>query len=204
VITVYGLTLSGNCWKVRQILDSTGRAYRWVDTDSNAGATRTPEFLAMNPNGKVPLVELDDGARITESNAILAHFAEGTAWLPPPGLARTRVFEWLFFEQYSHEPYVAVARNWIRYLKAKDRYADRLPEIWERGHRAFGVMELRLRAHPWLTDAGMTIADLALFAYTHVAEEGEFDLTRYPGLRAWLDRVHAHPGIRPLSSPRAS
>jgi glutathione S-transferase len=203
VLSVYGLTLSGNCWKVRQILDSTGRSYRWVETDSNAGATRTPEFLAMNPNGKVPLVELDDGARITESNAILAHFAEATAWLPPPGLARTRVFEWLFFEQYSHEPYIAVARNWIRYLKARDRYADRLPEIWERGHRALGIMELRLQAHPWLTDAGITIADLALFAYTHVAEEGEFDLTRYPGLRAWLDRVRAHPGIRPLSPARA-
>lgn len=200
MITVYGSTPSGNCWKVRQILELTTLPFRWVETDSNAGATRTPAFLAMNPNGKVPLVELEDGARITESNAILAHFAEGTAWLPPPGLLRTRVFEWLFFEQYSHEPYVAVARNWIHYLKAKERFADRLPDIWDRGHRALGVMELRLRSHSWLTDAGMTIADIALFAYTHVAEEGEFDLSRYQGVRAWLDRLGKHPGIRPIST----
>ncbi|MGO9830330.1 MAG: glutathione S-transferase family protein [Myxococcaceae bacterium] len=199
MISVYGSSPSGNCWKVRQILELTDQPYRWVETDSNAGATRTPEFLAKNPNGKVPLVELDDGARITESNAILAHFAEGTPWLPPPGLPRTRVFEWLFFEQYSHEPYVAVARNWIRYLRAKERYADRLPDIWERGHRAFKVMERRLQGHPWLTDAGITIADLALFAYTHVAEEGEFDLSPYIGMRAWLDRLRAYPRIRPLA-----
>lgn len=198
MITVYGYAPSGNCWKVRQILELTGRPFRWVDTDSNAGATRTPEFLAMNPNGKVPLVELSDGTRITESNAILAHFAEGTVWLPPPGLARTRVFEWLFFEQYSHEPYLAVARNWIRFLKAKEHYADRLLDIWARGNRALGVMESRLRSHSWLTDSGMTIADIALFAYTHVAEEGEFDLGPYPGVRAWLDRSRQHPGIRPI------
>lgn len=201
MITVYGSTPSGNCWKVRQILELVRQPFRWVETDSNAGATRTAEFLAMNPNGKIPLVELDDGARITESNAILAHFAEGTPWLPAPGLPRTRVFEWLFFEQYSHEPYVAVARNWISHLKAKERFIDRLPDIWARGHRALGVMELRLRSQPWLTDAGMTIADLALFAYTHVAEEGEFDLLPYPGLRRWLDRLRQVPGVRPLSSP---
>jgi glutathione S-transferase len=201
MVTVYGSTPSGNCWKVRQILELVGQPYRWVETNSNAGETRTAAFLTKNPNGKVPLVELEDGALITESNAILAYFAEGTTWLPMPGLARTRVFEWLFFEQYSHEPYVAVARNWIRFLNAKERYADRLPEIWERGHRALGVMENRLRAHRWLTDSGMTIADLALFAYTHVADEGEFDLNRYPGIRDWLSRILEDPAIRPLSRP---
>jgi glutathione S-transferase len=200
MVTVYGSTPSGNCWKVRQILELRQTPFRWVETDSNAGATRTAEFLAMNPNGKVPLVELDDGARITESNAILAHFGEGTGWFPPPGLPRTRVLEWLFFEQYSHEPYVAVARNWIRYLKAKERFADRLPEIWQRGYRALGVMELRLTSHEWLTDAGMTIADIALFAYTDVAEEGDFDLSPYLGVRRWLDRLRAYPGMRPLSA----
>ena len=202
MLTVYGSTPSGNCWKVRQILELTGRPHHWVETNSNAGATRTPEFLAMNPNGKVPLVRLDDGSYLTESDAILAHFAEGTPWLPPPGLPRTRVFEWLFFEQYSHEPYIAVARNVIQFVKAKERWADRLPEIWERGHRALTIMDTRLRAHPWLTDVGVTIADLALFAYTHVAEDGEFDLSPYPGLRTWLARVHALPGLRPLSPLR--
>jgi glutathione S-transferase len=202
MITVYGYTPSGNCWKVRQILELTGQPHRWVDTDSNGGATRTPEFLAMNPNGKVPVVRLESGEVLTESDAILAHFAEGTGWLPPPGLLRTRVFEWLFFEQYSHEPYIAVARNWIRYLNARERYRDRLPEIWERGYRALSVMERRLAAHTWLTDGGMTIADIALFAYTHVADEGEFDLGPYPGVRAWLDRVRGTPGIRPISPAR--
>ena len=199
MITVYGSTPSGNCWKVRQILDLVALPYRWVETNSNAGETRSAGFLAKNPNGKVPVVELDDGAIITESNAILAHFAEATPWLPAPGLPRTRVFEWLFFEQYSHEPYVAVARNWIRYLQAKDKYAERLPEIWERGNRAFAVMEKRLQTRPWLTDSGITIADLSLFAYTHVADEGEFDLGPYPGIRAWLDRTRTYPGIHSLA-----
>ncbi len=111
MITVWGMAMSGNCWKAAQILNLTGHPFEWVETDSNAGATRTPDFLAINPNGKVPAMRLDDGTVITESNAILLHFAEGTPWLPPPGLKRTRVMEWLFFEQYSHEPYIAVARN---------------------------------------------------------------------------------------------
>lgn len=204
MLTVYGSASSGNCWKPAQILELTGRDYRWVEIDTMAGATRTPEFLALNPNGKVPVVVLEDGAVLTELNAILAHFAEGTDYLPPPGLARTRVFEWLFFEQYSHEPYVAVARSWIAVRKAKDRHADRLPELWERGHKALAVMERRLAAAPFLTDPGLTIADLALFAYTHVAGEGEFDLSPYPGIRAWLDRVAAHPGVRRLGDFRTS
>jgi glutathione S-transferase len=199
MITAYGYSPSGNCWKVRTILELTGRPFRWVETDSNKGLTRTPEFLARNPNGKVPTIVLDGGEVITESNAILCHFAEGGKLLPPPGLARTRVLEWLFFEQYSHEPYIAVARNWIHHLKAKDRYADRLPEITQRGYHALGVMEKRLAASDWLTDAGFTIADIALFAYTQVAEEGEFDLSRFPGIGRWLDRVRAVEGVRPLS-----
>lgn len=196
--TAYGFSRSGNCWKVRQILELTGAPFQWVEIDSNAGGTRTPEFLALNPNGKVPIVVLDGGAVITESNAILLHFAEGTRVLPAPGLARTRVVEWLFFEQYSHEPYIAVARNWIAYLKAKDKYADRLPEIWERGYKALDVMERRLSGNDFLTDSGFTIADIALFAYTHMADEGEFDLGRYPGIRGWLRRVAGLPGINPI------
>mgnify|MGYP001359787418 CR=1 FL=1 len=195
MITVYGYSPSGNCWKVRQILELTGRPYDWIETDSNAGQTRTAEYLTKNPNGKVPIAVLDDGSIITESNAILAHFAEGTPFLPAPGLARTRVFEWLFFEQYSHEPYIAVARNWIAYQKAKDTYADRLPDIWERGHKALAIMEQTLSRHNWLAGSDMTIADIALFAYTHVADEGEFDLGRYPGLKRWLARVDAVPGV---------
>jgi glutathione S-transferase len=192
------MTVSGNCWKAAQILRLTGHAFDWVETDGNSGATRTPEFLAVNPNGKVPVVVFGDGTVITESNAILAHFAEGTRWLPPPGLPRTRVFEWLFFEQYSHEPCIAVARNIVSYLKAADRFQERLAQCRERGAQALSVMERRLGAHDWLTDAGPTIADLSLFAYTHVADEGGFDLGDYPGVGAWVARVAALPGITTL------
>jgi glutathione S-transferase len=198
MITVYGTAVSGNCWKVGTILRLTGQAFAWVETDSNSGATRTEKFLKINPNGKVPVVVLSDGAVITESGAILTHFAEGTRWLPPPGLARTRVMEWLFFEQYSHEPYIAVARNIITYLKAADRFAERLAQCRERGAQALAVMERRLSAHDWLTDAGPTIADLALFAYTHVADEGGFELADYPGVAAWVARVAALPGVARL------
>jgi glutathione S-transferase len=195
MITVYGMVESGNCWKAAQILRLTGQAFDWVETDSNSGATRTEKFLALNPNGKVPTVVLADGAVITESNAILLHFSEGTPWLPPPGLARTRVHEWLFFEQYSHEPYIAVARNIVCYLKAAEKFPERLAQCRERGAQALAVMERRLAAHDWLTDAGPTIADFSLFAYTHVADEGGFSFSEYPGVAAWVSRLAALPGI---------
>ncbi len=195
MITVYGMAVSGNCWKVAQILRLTGREFRWVEVDANKGETRTPEFLARNPVGKIPAAELDDGTVLIESNAMLAHFAEGTPWLPPPGLPRTRVFEWLFFEQYSHEPNIAVARNIISHLRTGTQQAERLEQCRAGGERALGVMELRLARNDWLTDAGPTIADLALFAYTHVADEGGFDLARWPGVAAWVERVAEIPGI---------
>jgi glutathione S-transferase len=199
MLTVYGMAVSGNCWKAAQILRLVGKPFRWVEIDGNSGATRTPDFLALNPNGKVPIVVLGDGSVITESDAILLHFAEGTPWLPPPGLARTRVHEWLFFEQYSHEPYIAVARNIIAYQKAADRFPERLAQCRERGAQALAVMERRLAGHEWLTDSGPTIADLALFAYTHVAHEGGFDLADYSGVAAWVARLAALPGIETLA-----
>ncbi len=198
MITVWGQSVSGNCWKVAQILRSVGLPYTWVEIDSNAGETRTAAFLARNPTGQVPVVALPDGAILTQSGAVLAHFAEGTPWLPPPGLPRTRVFEWLFFEQYSHEPYVAVARNIIAYQRTRATQQDRLAVCWQKGAAAFDVMEHRLAAHDWLTDAGPTIAELALFAYSHVADEGEFDLARWPGVSRWLARVRDLPGLVPL------
>ena len=198
MITVHGFAISGNCWKATTILRLTGHDFRWMETDSNAGGTRTAEFLALNPNGKIPVVVLDDGTVLTESGAILCHFAEGTAWLPPPGLPRTRVMEWLFFEQYSHEPAIAVARNIITYLKQADRHAERLAQCQQAGARALGVMERRLAGHPWLTDAGPTIADIALVAYTQAADEGGCDLARWPGVRRWVNATLALPGIEPL------
>ena len=201
MITVHGYAASGNCWKVAQILRSTGRDFAWVEVDSNAGGTRTPEFLALNPNAKIPIVVLEGGQVITESGAILCHFAESTDWLPPGGLARTRVMEWLFFEQYSHEPYIAVARNIIAYQKQKVANAERLAQCWQRGAAALDVMERRLATRHWLTDSGPTIADLALFGYTHVAGEGEFDLSRWPGIEVWIARLSALPGIVPMQGP---
>ncbi len=198
MITVYGMAVSGNCWKAAQILRSTGHPFRWVETDGNTGATRTPEFLAINPNGKVPAVVLDDGTVLVESNAILLHFAEGAPWLPPPGLPRTRVMEWLFFEQYSHEPYIAVARNLRAYARTADQFPERMAQCMERGGQALAIMQRRLAAHDWLTDAGPTVADLALFAYTHVADEGGFDLAAYPGVAAWVARLAALPGVEGL------
>jgi glutathione S-transferase len=195
---LHGMRVSGNCWKPAQILALTGHAFDWVETDANSGATRSPDFLAINPNGKVPALVLDDGTVLVESNAMLLHFAEGTPWLPPPGLARTRVHEWLFFEQYSHEPYIAVARNIRAWRREAHLHADRLADCARRGAQALDVMERRLAAHPWLAGEAPTIADLALFAYTHRAEEGGFDLARWPGVQAWVARVQAIPGITTL------
>jgi glutathione S-transferase len=198
---LYGMAMSGNCWKPAQILRLTGYSFDWVETDTTRGDTTTAAFLALNPQGEVPVLVLDDGEVITQSNAILTHFAEATPWLPPPGLARTRVMQWLFWEQYSHEPYIAVARWLITYRGQKQAQAERLKLCAERGRKALGIMEQRLASHDWLTDAGPTIADLALFAYTHVADEGEFDLAETPAVAAWVKRLAALPGITTLPRP---
>ena len=198
---LYGMTMSGNCWKAAQILALTGHTFEWIETNSNTGETRTPGFLGLNPNGQVPAVILDDGTVLIESNAILLHFAEATPWLPPPGLQRTRVHEWLFFEQYSHEPYIAVARNLVAWRREAHLNRDRLAECGVRGALALDVMERRCGGHEWLVGDGPTVADLALFAYTHRADEGGFDLARWPGVQAWIARMSSLPGITTLARP---
>ena len=196
---LYGMRISGNCWKAAQILRLTGQVFEWVETDSNAGMTRTSEFLAINPSGKIPALLLDDATVLVESNAIMLHFAEGTPWLPSPGLTRTRVHEWLFFEQYSHEPYIAVARNIVSLRREAHLHQERLAECMARGAQALDVMERRLGRHQWLAGDAPTLADLALFAYTHRAEEGGFDLARWPGIASWVARLSAWPGIVTLA-----
>ncbi len=198
---LYGTRTSGNCWKAAQILELTGHQFDWVETDSNAGATQTPGFLALSAIGKVPLVVLDDGTILVESNAILLHFAEATPWLPAPGLTRTRVHEWLFFEQYSHEPYIAVARNLVAWRREAHLHHERLADCAVRGGKALDVMERRLASHSWLAGEAPTIADLALFAYTHRADEGGFDLARWPGVLAWVARTTALHGVTTLPRP---
>jgi len=195
--TVYGMKASGNCYKLQLLLEQLGRPYRWVEVDSVNGQTRTPEFLAKNPNGKVPLLELADGRLLPESNAILCYLADGSRYLPDDAWQRAQVLQWLFFEQYSHEPYVAVARFVARWLPEDHPRQAELPKLRERGHQALAVMEQHLREHDFFVDAGYGVADIALYAYTHEAPVGGIELEPYPAVRAWLARIEAQPGFVP-------
>jgi len=191
--TVYGMKASGNCYKVQLLLEQLGQSYRWVEINSAAGETRTPEYLARNPNGKVPLLALDDGRHLAESNAILCYLAEGSAMMPDDRWQRAQMLQWLFFEQYSHEPTVAVARFICLWLPEDyPRRAD-LPRLRERGYQALDVMEKHLAANAFFVDSGYSVADIALFAYTHAAAQGGFDLGPYPAITAWLARVRSQP-----------
>lgn len=203
MITLYGFSPSGNCHKVRLLMEQLGRPYRWIETDSSRGATRTPEFLALNPNGKVPLLVADNGRTLAESNAMLCWLAEGTEFMPGDAWLRAQALSWMFFEQYSHEPYVAVARFIRGWTPADSPRRAELPRLRERGHQALAVMERHLLASPWFTGPRYGIADIALFAYTDVAGEGGFDLAPYPALRDWLARVRATPGFVAMAPPSA-
>ncbi len=194
-VTVYGMRASGNCFKVALILAHLDQPHRWVEVNSAAGETRTPEYLARNPNGKVPLLELADGRHLPESNAILCYLADGSKYLPADRWQRAQVLQWLFFEQYSHEPYIAVARFIRKWLPADHARQAELPRLHERGYQALDLMEKRLAESEFFVDSGYSIADIALYAYTHEADMGGFDLQRYRAMRAWLARVEAQPGF---------
>jgi glutathione S-transferase len=198
MFTVYGKSDSGNCYKVKLALEQLGLAYRWVEVDSTRGETRSAEFLAKNPNGKVPTLGLPDGSYLPESNAILHYLAEGSALLPADRLGRARALQWMFFEQYSHEPYIAVARFICYYLPPDSPRRAELPRLQERGYQALGVMEQHLGKSPFFSGDGYGIADIALFAYTHCAPDGGFDLARTPAIVDWLARVRGQPRFVPL------
>jgi glutathione S-transferase len=198
--TIYGMTDSGNCYKPRLLMAKLGRPFRHAETNSRDGTTRSAEYLAKNPNGKVPLLELDDGRFVSESNAILLYLGEGTPFVPNDAYDRAQVNQWLFFEQYSHEPYVAVRRSMNLYPERKALATpERMQSLLENGNKALGVMESQLKKTPFLAGAAMTVADIALYAYTHDAEKGGFDLARYPAVSAWLKRIESDPGHVPLS-----
>lgn len=199
--TVHGYSPSGNCHKLRLLLEQLGRPYRWIEVDSSRGETRTAEYLAKNPNGKVPMLELDDGRILVESNAILHFLAEGTSFLPEDPWQRAQALSWMFFEQYSHEPCIAVARFICGWTPLDSPRRADLPQLRERGHAALAVMELHLASQAWFTGADYGIADIALFAYTEVAGDGGFDLSPYPALRDWLARVRATPGFVAMPAP---
>jgi glutathione S-transferase len=194
MLTLYDFLPSGNGYKVRLLLSQLGIPFKLVEKDILKGETRTPEFLAINPDGRIPTVQFDDGRILAQSNAIMFYFAEGTRFLPADRFERAEALQWMFFEQYSHEPYIAVARFWIHELHKRLEWAERLKEKWQKGYQALDVMERRLKEHSFLAGKAYSIADIALYAYTHVAEEGDFDLGRYPSIRAWLDRVADQPG----------
>ena len=193
MITIYGMRASGNCYKLQLLLDQLGRHYRWIDVDSAGGATRTPEFLQKNPNGKVPLLELEDGRRLAESDAILCYLAEGTAFWPEDAWLRAQTLQWLFFEQYSHEPCIAVARFIRGWLPAGHPRQAEVPALIERGKAVLAVMEQHLAGREWFVGERYGLADIALFAYTHCAGDGGFDLSPYPNILAWIGRVASQP-----------
>ncbi|WP_309606106.1 glutathione S-transferase family protein [Phenylobacterium sp.] len=184
---IYGDSISGNCLKVKWVADSLGLSYDWIETDIMAGQSRTPAYLAINPAGQVPALVLDDGRPLAQSNAIILYLAQGSALIPRDAYDRARMLEWMFWEQYSHEPYVAVARFQLRYLGKA--VGDLEPRIVERGKAALQRLEDGLAAAPFLVGQILSLADVALVAYTRVADEGGFDLGAYPRVRAWIGRV---------------
>jgi glutathione S-transferase len=184
---VYGSSISGNCLKVKWVADRLGIPFDWIETDVFSGETRTPEFLALNPGGQVPLVTFADGRTLAQSNAIIVHLAEGSDLIPADSYARAKMFEWMFWEQYSHEPYVAVRIARLFYLKKREDELD--PALKTRGEAALARMELGLRDGAYLVGDRLTLADVALVAYTRNAHKGGFDLSAYPAVKDWVSRV---------------
>ena len=200
-LLIIGDSKSGNCYKIQLLCAELGIDYQWREVDILAGETRTPEFLAMNANGKIPLARLPDGRFLAESNAILAYLADGTGLAGNDRYTRAEVLQWLFFEQYSHEPNIATSRFIIQYLGNPPDKQAALQEKRTGGYKALDVMEERLSGHDYFCDTGFTIADIALYAYTHVADEGGFDLEAYPSIRSWLKRIAAREAHVAMRAP---
>ncbi|PKQ04035.1 MAG: glutathione S-transferase [Alphaproteobacteria bacterium HGW-Alphaproteobacteria-12] len=196
---LYQMQDSGNCYKVRLAAARLGLPLELVGIDILKGESRTDDFLRRNPNGRVPTLEFDDGRTLAESNAIMFYLAEGTPLLPAARFARAEALQWMFFEQYSHEPYIAVARFWHSIKPGgREEKKDRFPEWHERGYQALAVMERHLSTHDWFAGDACSIADIALYAYTHVAHEGDFDIAPYKAIGAWMERLRAEPGHVPM------
>lgn len=198
-LKLYGDGRSGNCYKLQLLCSEMNISYDWVEVDILAGDTRTPEFLTRNPNGRIPLLELPDGRHLAESNAILCYLADGSEFFGGDAWDRALVLQWLFFEQYSHEPYIATSRFIIKYLgNPPDKKSD-LQQKKAGGESALQVMDQQLSKSDYLTGDRFTIADIALFAYTHVADEGGFDVTPYKGVADWIERIRRRSGFTPMA-----
>jgi glutathione S-transferase len=197
---LYDSPVSGNCYKVRLLLAHLGIPYERREMDVRDRSNR-PELLGgLNPALRVPTLVLDDGRPLAESGAILWYFGEGTRFVPEDKYERAQMLQWMFFEQYDHEPAIAVVRFWLAYSGRPEAFADRLEDRTKAGHRALAAMERHLDGREYLVGDGLTLADIALYAYTHVAHEGGFDLGAYPSVRAWVDRVAAEPGHVPIDA----
>lgn len=193
IARVYGMSSSGNCYKVRLLMEQLQLEYEWIELDVRTGVTRQPEFLSKNPNGRVPTLEYEPGRYLVESDAILVYLAEGSVFWPQHRLERAQALQWMFFEQYSHEPYIAVARFICAMLPAQHARRGELPRLLERGYQALAVMEQHLAHGRFFVGDAYSIADIALYAYTHAAGDGGFDLQRFPAVRAWIARVESQP-----------
>ena len=191
-MTIYGDSVSGNCLKGKWVAELLALPFEWRETSVVDKATRTPEFLALNPAGQVPVLVLDDGRILAQSNAIMLHLAEGSRLIPKDSYARAKMYEWLFWEQYSHEPNIASRRFLVAYLK-QEPPAHMLPK----GEAALARMQLQLKETPYLVGEALSLADIALVAYTRVAHEGGFDLAKYPAVQAWIARVERDLGLKP-------
>lgn len=199
MVTLYDYLDSGNGYKIRLLLAQLRQPYNWVELDILANETRTPGFLAKNPNGRIPVLELADGTCVAESNAILCYLAEGSPFMPDDRLARAQVLQWMFFEQYSHEPYVATSRFIVKHLPADSPRHAELADRMARGRAALAVMNTHLSRQRFFVGDTYSIADIALYAYTHVAHEAHFDLAPYEAVREWIARVAGQPRYVPLS-----
>jgi glutathione S-transferase len=193
---LHQMQVSGNCYKVRLAASQLGTAVTLRNYGLLDGSTRTADYLAKNPNGRVPLLEFEDGRVLAESGAILWYLAEDTPLLPADRWGRAETLQWMFFEQYSHEPYIAVARFWLAFAPREELEKKRhlVPEWHAKGNAALGVMQTHLSSHDWFAGDRYTIADIALYGYTHCATDGGFDLSAYPAVNAWLERVASQPG----------
>lgn len=196
---LYSFRLSGNCYKVRLLLAQLKQPYELVELNLRQGETKTPEFLTKSPLGKLPVLETEDGRILLESNAILYYLADGTEFLPTDRFEQVQVLQWLFFEQYSIVPNIGAARFWISVLRQPEQFQAQIAQKQELGYAALAALDQHLSSRKFMVADRYTIADLSLYAYTHVAPEGGFDLSRFPAVQAWLDRVAQQPETFPLT-----
>jgi len=194
-VKIYGDRRSGNCYKLELLLSFLALDYEWINVDILKGETRSASFLAKSPNGKIPILELDDGRILSESNAIMHFLAADSAFIPTSSFSFASLLQWQFFEQYSHEPYIAVARYINLYLGLPESRREEYESKQAGGYRALAVMEAQLQKTPYLLGDRLSLADISLFAYTHVAKDGGFDLSAYPAIRNWIGLIQAQKGF---------